>query len=141
MKHLIEALLLLSLVLTARVMTLLSLLLPQRLGQRVRITIRLSLSEQIIMTSDLLKSRRRRSTPLRGLTRFADLFGLQTRKAIKSLAGDYAVEVRRLRRERRPWMARWSVVLAWGYALWYVFRSPVDWAVSYVLKSLRGSSQ
>ncbi len=78
--------------------------------------------------------------PLRGLIRFADLFGLHSRRAIKELAGDYAVEVKRLRRERRYGMARWNSFLAWCYAGWYVLQAPVAWAVQVARKMLKGNS-
>jgi hypothetical protein len=136
---------LLGVAMWAWVLTAFSHVLPSAPSQRARKAIRSSLTVnlELLLGIEVPKRQRRRtrSAPLRGLARFADLFGLQTRKAIQALAGDYAVEVRRLRRERRRWMARWNVVLAWGYAAWYVLRSPVDWVVSYVLKSLRGSSQ
>jgi hypothetical protein len=80
--------------------------------------------------------RARRRQPLRTLARWADCFGLPTRKAIKALVGDYAVEIRRLRRERRKWMARWNVCLAWGFATWYVIRGPFDAVVQYLVKSI-----
>lgn len=76
--------------------------------------------------------------PLRGLIRLADWLGLETRRAIKALAGDYAAEIRRLRRERRHWAAKWNHCLAWGYAVWYVFRSPFDMLVRYLVRALRG---
>lgn len=81
---------------------------------------------------------RKRPPPLRGLTRFADLFGLADRKVVKAIAGDFDVEIRRLRRERRPWVARWNICLAWGCALWCVFRSPLDKAFRYAGKLLGG---
>lgn len=145
MKEFAHAGLLLGVAMRACVLSAFSHVLPSARGQRAREAIRSSL----LINLELLRGieapkrqrRRTRSAPLRGLARFADLFGLQTRKAIQALAGDYAVEVSRLRRERRRWMARWNVVLAWGYAGWYVLRSPVDLAISYALKSLRGSSQ
>lgn len=82
---------------------------------------------------------RRRSKPaLRGLIRVADLFGLQTRKQIKAMAGDFQAEITRLRRARRPMYARWNAVLAWGYAIYFVLRAPVDKLLSIVRRSMLG---
>jgi hypothetical protein len=78
---------------------------------------------------------------LYALVRVADVLPIATRKAIKALAGDYMHEVQRLYSEGRPGMAKWNVCLAWCCAAWYVLRSPVDWVLAYVLKSMRGSSQ
>lgn len=82
---------------------------------------------------------RRRGPPLRGLVRFADWFGLDTRKAIKALAGDFSVEIRRLRRERRDYVANWNLILAWGYAIWYVFRAPFDFILNTATRLFKGS--
>lgn len=82
-------------------------------------------------------ARSQRRPPLRSLCRVADFFGLETRKAIKALAGDYEPEIRRLRRERRSHAARWNVILAWLYAIWMVLKSPWEWVVRHVLNALR----
>jgi hypothetical protein len=81
---------------------------------------------------------KKRPTGLRNLTNFADFFALPTRKVIKALAGDYDAEIRRLRQARRPFAARWNMGLAWGVALWYVLRSPVDRVLQYLIKSFKG---
>lgn len=70
---------------------------------------------------------------LEQLTKFADLFGLNLRKRLKALVGDYGVEIERLHRAGDYKMARWQKTLAWGYALWYVARGPIDMAVGYVV--------
>lgn len=75
---------------------------------------------------------------LMGISHFADWFGIPTRKAIKALAGDYEKEIARLWTEGRTRTARWNKALAWGYAFWYVARSPFDTIVRYVMKSFRG---
>ena len=77
---------------------------------------------------------RSRTASLKGLIRFADLFGLGTRRSIKALAGDYDIEIRRLLRERRPHMARWNAGSAWGYALWSVLGAPSDRLVGFAIK-------
>jgi hypothetical protein len=90
-------------------------------------------------TGGPLEPRSEPEPTLQGLFRFADWFGLNTRKAIKALAGDYEVEIRRLRQEGRPGVAQWNSVLAWGYALVLVLKSPVSWVVSRALNAFRGS--
>lgn len=100
-------------------------------------TARIRVSELEVFRSKL---RRRLSTtsrsrpPLRSLVRIADLFGIGTRKAIKAMAGDYDVEIRRLRRERRSAAAKWNVMLAWGTALSILLRSPF----TFLLKAAKG---
>lgn len=106
-------------------------------GQTLKISAERTFRKSLMRTTIRVVSRRK--PPLRGLVRFADLFGLETRKAIKAMAGDYHVEIRRLRRERRWAMARWNAVLAWGYAGWFVLRSPVDKLTQYATKAWRGS--
>lgn len=81
----------------------------------------------------------RNRPPLRGLVKFADLFSIGTRKAIKAMAGDYDVEVRRLRRERRPAMAKWNVFLAWGTALGIVLRSPLSFLIKAAKRLISGN--
>lgn len=95
---------------------------------------------RLIMLQTVENQRRQkaRTKPLYELFRFADLFGLPTRNAIKAMAADYSVEIRRIRRERRPWVARWNVGLAWCYAIWFILRSPADRLLQYLIKSFRG---
>lgn len=91
-------------------------------------------------TYQRLKRRpKRHPPPLKGLVKFADLFGLDTRKKIKAMAGDYAVEIRRLRRERRYFTAKWNCFLAWGYALWFAVWTPLERITTTVVKMLKGS--
>jgi hypothetical protein len=59
---------------------------------------------------------KRKTSPVRGIVRLADVFGLGLRREIKSMAADFEVEIKRLRRERRPAMARWNIVMAWATA-------------------------
>ncbi len=82
---------------------------------------------------------KRKATPnLKGLVRFADFFGLPTRKAIKALAGDFSAEVLRLKRARRPYMARWNVCLAWLYTFWIILKAPGEMLVRYLVKTFSG---
>ena len=59
----------------------------------------------------------RKSSPVRGIVRLADIFGLGLRREIKAMAAEFEVEIKRLRRERRPAMARWNIILAWATAI------------------------
>lgn len=78
----------------------------------------------------------RAKPPLKGLIRFADFTGLKTRKQIKAMAGDMDVEIRRLRKAHRRIAARWNVCMAWGYAMYYVARSPLDKLAAYLLHKI-----
>lgn len=84
------------------------------------------------------RSKRKQTPNLRSLVRFADFFGLHTRKAIKALAGDFSAEVQRLKRARRPHMARWNVCLAWLYTFWIVAKAPMDMLLRYLVKAFGG---
>lgn len=75
---------------------------------------------------------------LNRVSNFADFWGLGLRKRIKAVAGDYDVEVKRLHKEKRYRMAKWNVVLAWGYAIWYVLRGPYDLVKGAMVKALKG---
>ena len=79
-----------------------------------------------------------RAPSLAGIYNFADFFGLDLRKRIKALAGDFEVEIIRLQSERRFKTAKWNKALAWGYAVWYVLRGPFDWIVETFIKSKKG---
>ena len=76
--------------------------------------------------------------PLIRISNFADFWGLNLRKRIKATAGDFDVEVRRLHKEKRFRMAKWNVILAWGYAIWYVLRGPYDLVKGALVKALKG---
>lgn len=69
---------------------------------------------------------------------FADLFGLQVRKKIKAVAGDYDEEIARLHKQRRYKTAQWNRILAWGYAILYVLRGPLDWVTDYLISAVKG---
>lgn len=75
---------------------------------------------------------------LKRISDFADFWGLDLRKRIKATAGDFGVEVNRLHKEKRYRMAKWNVVLAWGYAIWYVLRGPYDLVKGALGKALKG---
>ena len=75
---------------------------------------------------------------LLGISNFADFWGLGLRKRIKACAGELDVEVKRLHKEKRYRMAKWNVVLAWGYAIWYVLRGPYDLVRGALVKALKG---
>lgn len=75
---------------------------------------------------------------LLGISDFADFWGLSLRKRIKATAGDFDVEVKRLHKEKRYRMAKWNVVLAWGYAIWYVLRGPYDLVKGALVKAMQG---
>ncbi|QJW85206.1 hypothetical protein HK414_22560 [Ramlibacter terrae] len=75
---------------------------------------------------------------LHGLVRFADLFGLDLRKNLKALAGDYDAEIRRLHAEKRYRMAAWNKLLAWAFAFWYVLRGPFDAVIMWAIKAWKG---
>lgn len=74
---------------------------------------------------------------IKGILHFADFFGLATRKSIKAMAGDYDDEIRRIHADGRVWTAKYNKLLAWGYALWYVLRGPLDGAVQYLMGSFK----
>lgn len=80
----------------------------------------------------------RRQPSLKGISNFADFFGLGLRKRIKAVAGDYEVEIKRLHKEKRYKTAKWNKALAWSYAIWYVLRGPVDWFAETLIKSWKG---
>lgn len=75
---------------------------------------------------------------LKSVAAFADLWGLELRKRIKSMAGDYDIEIRRIHKEKRYRMAKWNKVLAWGYAIWYVLRGPYDLVRGALVKAMKG---
>lgn len=75
---------------------------------------------------------------LKSISNFADFFGLGLRKKIKAMAGDFDIEIQRLRKEKRFKTAKWNKALAWGYAVWYVLRGPFDWIVETFIKSKKG---
>lgn len=83
-----------------------------------------------------LKGRR---LPLRGLVRLADFLPLPTRKKVRALAGDYDLEIRRLRRARRHSAATWNSALAWLIAIRIVLGAPVEWVLRVLLKLFRGA--
>jgi hypothetical protein len=110
-----------------------------------RITLEALSQQQRIATEQLLSRVRAMRVPgsdrhpLYGLVRLADFFGLETRAAIKALAGDYDAEIRRLRSEGRVVAARWNEWLAWGCAIRYVFRGALEQLLRYFVKSLGGT--
>ena len=63
----------------------------------------------------------RKTSPVRGIVRMADILGLGLRREIKAMAAEFEVEIKRLRRERRPAMARWNIILAWATAVQLCF--------------------
>ena len=65
--------------------------------------------------------RNRKASPVRGIVRLADIFGLGLRREIKAMAAEFEVEIKRLHRERRPAMARWNIILAWTTAVHLCF--------------------
>jgi hypothetical protein len=69
-----------------------------------------------VTPKSIANSRSKRS-PMRGIQRFADFLGLRARKAVKALAADYEVEIKRLKREDRHWAVRWNIALAWAAAI------------------------
>ena len=75
---------------------------------------------------------------LKRISNFADFWGLGLRKRIKATAGDFDAEIRRLHKEKRFRMAKWNVILAWGYAIWYVLRGPYDLVKGALVKALKG---
>jgi hypothetical protein len=75
---------------------------------------------------------------LGALNRMADYLGLELRKRIKALAGDYDAEIQRLYSEGRYRAAQWNKWLAWGYAGFYVLRAPIDWLSSFVIAKFTG---
>lgn len=81
---------------------------------------------------------RRRPPSLKRLANFADFWGFGLRKRIKAVAGEFDVELKRLHKEKRYGTAKWNVVLAWGYAIWYVLRGPYDMLKGALVKALRG---
>lgn len=80
-----------------------------------------------IRVSNCLRTRKRQPPSLRGLVHFADWLGLDLRKRINALAGDYDAEIRPLCRDDSYITARWNKALAWAFALWYIGRVPWDW--------------
>ena len=139
MRGLLDVLELVVIATTASLLTFCARLLPNAQQQRVTKAIRSLLVDEILLLCSRNPQQRPERTPLGGLVRAADALPIPTRKAVKALAGDYMEEVRRLNDEGRPRMAKWNVYLAWGYAAWYVARSPFDWIVSLLIKNLRGS--
>lgn len=83
-------------------------------------------------------ARRRSGPPLRLLIRAADFVGLKARKQIKAMAGDMDVEIRRLRRQRRPFAVRWNIAQAWFYAGQIVLRGPLESVVKLVQRQFLG---
>ena len=75
---------------------------------------------------------------LQHISNFADLFGLGLRKKIKAMAGDFDLEIKRLHKAKRSKTAKWNKALAWGYAVWYVVRGPIDWLAENLIKSWKG---
>ena len=71
---------------------------------------------------------------LTGLKHFSDWFSLGLRQRICAMAGDYEKEIDRIFSEGRFKTARWNKALAWGYAILYVLRGPVDFLVWVWLK-------
>jgi hypothetical protein len=96
--------------------------------------------ELAVLKRRLASRRNSRKLPpsLNHISNFADFWGLGLRKRIKATAGDFDVEVRRLHKEKRYRMAKWNVVLAWGYAIWYVLRGPYDMLKGALVKALKG---
>ena len=99
----------------------------------------LVLSEAILSRLVRRPRVRRKSAPsLQHILNFADFWGLGLRKRIKACAGEFDVEVNRLHKEKRYRMAKWNVVLAWGFAIWYVLRGPYDLVKGALVKALKG---
>lgn len=94
----------------------------------------------LILTIENRRVRTSKNPPpsLKSITNFADFWGLGLRKRIKATAGDFDVEVKRLHKEKRFRMAKWNVILAWGYAIWYVMRGPYDLVKGALVKALKG---
>jgi hypothetical protein len=80
----------------------------------------------------------RKRPSLKSLTYFADLWPLGLRRRLKALAGDYDADIRAMHKQHRYRMARWNALLAWGHALWYVVRGPVDGIVTWAIKAWKG---
>lgn len=91
-----------------------------------------------IRVSYSVPTKKRQPPSLKGLVQFADWWGLDLRKRIKALAGDYDAEVRRLCRADRYPTARWNKVLAWIFAFWYIGRGPLDWIRALLLLAVKG---
>lgn len=85
-----------------------------------------------------LDSKGHASNSLKNISNFADFFGLELRKRIKAVAGDFEVEIQRLHKEKRFRTAKWNKALAWSYAFWYVIRGPIDWLAEAVIKPWKG---
>lgn len=96
---------------------------PRSVLHTANLMIRVKIIE---VKSEKPPARRRSGPPLRLLIRAADFVGLKARRQIKAMAGDMDVEIRRLRRERRPIAVRWNIAQAWFYAAQIVFRSPLE---------------
>lgn len=86
----------------------------------------------------IIRTEKRPPPSLAGLVHFADWWGLDLRKRIKSLAGDYDAEIRRLCHEDRYLTARWNKFLAWTFAFWYIGRGPWDWLRALLLLAVKG---
>ncbi len=86
----------------------------------------------------LATTNRKHAPSLKRISNFADFWGLGLRKRIKAVAGEFDVELKRLHKEKRYGMAKWNVILAWGYAIWYVLRGPYDMLKGALVKALRG---
>jgi hypothetical protein len=94
----------------------------------------------LLITRKLGGSRKSQIHPpsLNRVSNFADFWGLGLRKRIKAIAGEFDVEVKRLHKEKRFRMAKWNVVLAWGYSIWYVLRGPYDLMKGALVKAMKG---
>ncbi len=103
--------------------------------QRYVLRLKLTVLRQKIAIS---RESRKRSPSLKRISNFADFWGLGLRKRIKATAGDFDVEVKRLHNEKRYRMAKWNVILAWGYAIWYVLRGPYDLVKGALVKAMKG---
>lgn len=90
------------------------------------------------VTPTKLTTKRRSRPPLRLLIRAADFVGLKARKQIKAMAGDMDFEIRRLRRQRRPFAVRWNIAQAWFYAAQIVLRGPLESLVRLIRRQLFG---
>jgi hypothetical protein len=95
-------------------------------------------SKEVSRKLSALIERSARKPSLTALSNFADIFGLQIRKRIKALAGDYDEEIGRLYKQRQYKTAQWNRILAWGYAIWYVLRGPLDWVTDYLISAVKG---
>ncbi|MDP2034178.1 MAG: hypothetical protein Q8K29_12270 [Polaromonas sp.] len=76
---------------------------------------------------------------LDSLNSIAEWLPLGMRKKIKAMAADYADEIRCIHARGEYRKAQWNKRLAWGYAIWYVVRGPVDAVKDWLIASFKGN--